>query len=123
KVPLRDREGKIIGVIGIGRDITDRKSAEEQISRYNKELREKNAEMQDDLHMAREIQEAFIPQQYPSFPRQAPQEESALRFFSRYLPTTAVGGDFFHVLPISDSSAGIFICDVMGHGVRAALVT
>jgi serine phosphatase RsbU (regulator of sigma subunit) len=34
-----------------------------------------------------------------------------------------VGGDFFDVLPISDTQAGVFICDVMGHGVRAALVT
>jgi serine phosphatase RsbU (regulator of sigma subunit) len=27
------------------------------------------------------------------------------------------------VLPVSETQAGIFICDVMGHGVRAALVT
>jgi sigma-B regulation protein RsbU (phosphoserine phosphatase) len=34
-----------------------------------------------------------------------------------------VGGDFFNVLPLSDTKAGLFICDVMGHGVRSALVT
>jgi len=34
-----------------------------------------------------------------------------------------ISGDFFDVFPLSDSSVGIFICDVMGHGVRAALVT
>jgi sigma-B regulation protein RsbU (phosphoserine phosphatase) len=33
-----------------------------------------------------------------------------------------VGGDFFDVFQLSDSMAGVFICDVMGHGVRAALV-
>jgi sigma-B regulation protein RsbU (phosphoserine phosphatase) len=33
-----------------------------------------------------------------------------------------VGGDFFDVFQISDSVAGVLICDVMGHGVRAALV-
>jgi serine phosphatase RsbU (regulator of sigma subunit) len=27
------------------------------------------------------------------------------------------------VLPLSDTKAGLFICDVMGHGVRSALVT
>ncbi len=123
KVPLRDSEGEIIGVIGIGRDITERKRAEEQLFRYNEEIRERNAELEDDLHMAREIQQAFLPQQYPTFPRQATPAESALHFYSRYIPTTAVGGDFFHILPISDTRAGIFICDVMGHGVRAALVT
>jgi phosphoserine phosphatase RsbU/P len=123
KVPLRDREGEAIGVIGIGRDITERKRAEEQIFRYNAEIQQRNVELEDDLHMAREIQQAFLPQQYPTFPRAARSLESNLRFFSRYIPTTAVGGDFFHVLPISDTQAGVFICDVMGHGVRAALVT
>ena len=34
----------------------------------------------------------------------------------------SVSGDFFEVLKLSDTSAGIFICDVMGHGVRSALV-
>ncbi|MGI8967371.1 MAG: PP2C family protein-serine/threonine phosphatase, partial [Limisphaerales bacterium] len=34
-----------------------------------------------------------------------------------------VGGDFFNVLQLSDTQAGVFICDVMGHGVRSALVT
>lgn len=123
KVPLRNRGGDTIGVIGIGRDITERKGAEEQIFRYNAEIRQRNAELEDDLHMAREIQQAFLPQQYPTFPRGASASESAIRFCSRYIPTTAVGGDFFHILPISDTEAGVFICDVMGHGVRAALVT
>jgi len=123
KVPLRNSEGKTVGIVGIGRDITDRKRAEEQLFRYNAEIRERNAELEDDLHMAREIQQAFLPQQYPSFPRKASPGESALRFVSRYIPTTAVGGDFFHVLALSDTEAGVFICDVMGHGVRAALVT
>lgn len=123
KVPLRDAAGKVVGIVGIGRDITARKSAEEKLQRYTDALREKNAEMEDDLNMAREVQQAFMPQQFPSFPRKAAPEESALRFVSRYLPTTALGGDFFHVLPISDTKAAVFICDVMGHGVRAALVT
>ncbi len=123
KVPLRDGKGKIIGVIGIGRDITARRDAERQLARYTQELRVKNAELEDDLEMAREVQQAFLPQQFPTFPRKAPPEESVLRFYSKYLPTTALGGDFFHILPISDFRAGIFICDVMGHGVRAALVT
>ena len=46
-----------------------------------------------------------------------------MRFCDRYRPNGAVGGDFFDVLALSDTRAGLFICDVMGHGVRAALVT
>ena len=46
-----------------------------------------------------------------------------LHFCHRYHPTGQVGGDFFNVLRLSDSKAGLFMCDVMGHGVRSALVT
>jgi len=123
KVPLRNNEGQLIGIVGIGRDITERKRAEEQLAIYNEELREKNTQLEDDLDMASEVQQAFLPQQFPSFPKDAAPGESAVGFFTRYLPTGAVGGDFFHVLPLSATEAGVFICDVMGHGVRAALVT
>lgn len=123
KVPLQGLDGDVVGVVGIDKNITGRKDAEEQLYRYNAEIRQRNAELEEDLHMAREIQQSFLPQQYPTFPRRVPAAESALNFYSRYIPTTAVGGDFFHILPISDVEAGVFICDVMGHGVRAALVT
>jgi len=123
KVPMRDAVGEVVGVIGIDRDITARKLAEEQLGQYMEELREKNAEMEDDLNMAREVQQAFFPQQFPSFPRRCTAEKSGLRFHSRYLPTATLGGDFFHVGTVAENCAGIFICDAMGHGVRAALIT
>src|SRR6201999_3791802 len=62
------------------------------------------------------------PQVYPTFPRSANSRDSRLRFSHRYQPTGAVGGDYFNVIPLSDTEAGVFICDVMGHGVRSALV-
>jgi sigma-B regulation protein RsbU (phosphoserine phosphatase) len=46
-----------------------------------------------------------------------------LTFCHRYHPTGQVGGDFFNVVPLAEHKAGLFICDVMGHGVRSALVT
>lgn len=42
KMPLKDGSGKIIGTFGISRDITERKRAEEEITRINQELREVN---------------------------------------------------------------------------------
>jgi sigma-B regulation protein RsbU (phosphoserine phosphatase) len=65
----------------------------------------------------------MLPQSFPVFPPGVAPAESLLKFSHRYQPTGTVGGDFFNVFPISDSKAGVFICDVMGHGVRSALVT
>jgi len=130
KTPLYSAGGEIIGLQGIFWDITEKKRAEEKVrkttlelAQSREELRAKNDQMEEDLRMARDIQEAMIPSSYPCFPRTATPEQSALRFHHLYIPTGAVGGDFFNILPLSDTKVGIFICDVMGHGVRSALVT
>jgi phosphoserine phosphatase RsbU/P len=130
KTPLYDSQGNISGLQGIFWDITEKKRTEEraqkassELARSREELRAKNEEMEEDLLMAREFQQAILPQQYPVFPRNADPGQSRIRFCHRYFPTGAVGGDFFNLMALSDTQAGIFICDVMGHGVRSALVT
>ena len=122
KMSLRDEKGELIGLVSTTRDITARKNAEEQLAKYAEELREKNAQLEEDLQTARELQNALLPQQYPLFPSSASKATSALRFHHFFHPSSGVGGDFFHVFRLSDSAAGVFICDVMGHGVRSALV-
>jgi PAS domain S-box-containing protein len=47
KVPLRDRLGNIIGLVGITADITERKVAEEKLRRFTAQLESSNAELQD----------------------------------------------------------------------------
>lgn len=41
----------------------------------------------------------------------------------KYIPSTHLGGDFFDVHNNQDGSTTIFIADVSGHGVQAALIT
>ena len=101
----------------------ERKRMTEQLHRYAAELREKNAQLESDFSMAREIQQIFLPNQYPTFPHSVAPEESLLKFSHRYISAAAVGGDFFDIFAITDTTAGVFICDVMGHGMRAALIT
>jgi serine phosphatase RsbU (regulator of sigma subunit) len=88
-----------------------------------REINAKNEQMHEELRMAREVQLAMLPQRYPTFPADVSAEFSALRFTHRYQPASEVSGDFFSVVRLSDETAGVFICDVMGHGVRSALVT
>ncbi len=116
KVPLRDLRDQIIGLVGISHDITERK-------RMQQELQRRTDEMEADVSMARQIQEAFFSQAYPVFPRHVAPAASALRFAHRYVPASTLGGDFFDIVRLSDTRCGILICDVMGHGVRAGLLT
>jgi serine phosphatase RsbU (regulator of sigma subunit) len=101
----------------------ERKRAEVELARYAAALQKKNEEMEADLRMAREVQQAFLPRQYPVFPHGVAPSESALCFCHRWIPATTLGGDFFDVLALSDTEAGVLIVDVMGHGLRSALVT
>ena len=123
KLPLRDSSGRIIGSIWpTSRDITERRRAEAQLAKYAEELRRKNQELEEDLGMARELQNALLPRRYPCFPRDVTPMQSALHFSHFLNASASVSGDFFDILQLSDNTAGIFICDVMGHGMRAALV-
>lgn len=101
----------------------ERHRLEEELARSTEELRQKNAQLQADLVMARGIQQALLPRHYPVLPAGAPAGGGALGFCHRWIPSEKVAGDYFDVFPVTDTAAGLFICDVMGHGVRAALVT
>jgi serine phosphatase RsbU (regulator of sigma subunit) len=107
-----------------------RKKAEDQrnraaiaLSLSHDELRQKNSQMEADLDLAHEIQMAFLPEKYLNFPRVVGPLENFLHFDHRYYPTSTLGGDFIDIVMVSDTEVGVFICDVMGHGVRSALVT
>ncbi len=83
----------------------------------------KTREIQSDLAMAREFQEALLPRAYPRVPPEGEPDPVRLQFNHVYQPTLAMSGDFFDVIKVSDHKAGVLIADVMGHGARSALVT
>lgn len=87
----------------LNQEIRDRKAAEAHLLR--------------DLEMARTIQERMLPEvdRMPSSTR--------LSFGSRYLALESVGGDLYDVIRLSPDRTAVFIADVSGHGVPAALVT
>ncbi|MEA3208983.1 MAG: phosphoserine phosphatase RsbU/P [Chthoniobacter sp.] len=101
----------------------ERERIADQLARYAEDLRAKNAQLEADLEMARDVQQVFLTQKHPTFPRGVEPQESWVRFCQCYKPAERVGGDFFSMLPLSDTEVGVFICDVVGHGLQAALVT
>jgi PAS domain S-box-containing protein len=58
KTPMRDAQGHLIGVLGLGRDITQRKQAEEELKKHRDHLENLVAERTTDLLIAKEAAEA-----------------------------------------------------------------
>ena len=130
KLPLLDSRGEVIGICGINKDFTAMKEMQDALAEERNrlkattaELEAKNAVLEADIQLAREVQEALLPRDYPTFPGFGISGQNALSFAHCYLPAAAVGGDFFDIFPLSQTRAGILVCDVMGHGLRAALIT
>ena len=75
-----------------------------------------NAAYESEMSIARNIQMAMIPNQYPPFP-----ERNDIDIFGTMIPAKSVGGDLFDFLLRDDH---IFFCigDVSGKGMPAALV-
>ena len=95
---------------------------ERRVRERTREVCEKNRIMEEHLLMAHELQATLLPRRFPTIPPGVEQGRSALRIFNFYRPFNFVAGDCFYVTRVSPSALGLFVCDVMGHGVRAALV-
>lgn len=118
KFPWIDRSGHVRGTFGVSSDVTELVEAKQQADSYASELAIRNQAYEEELQLAREIQQTLAGSSFPRISRNG----MALDFGARYLPITGMAGDFFEILRISDDTAGVLICDVMGHGVRSALV-
>ncbi len=70
--------------------------------------------IQKELALARQIQLSIMPTLIPSI--------QGLDIAARYSPMTSVAGDFYDFMPVDDKRLGVFVADVSGHGVPAALV-
>jgi len=113
--PNVDADGHVVGMVWSLLDVSDQKRIQQELIEYNTQLAE-------DLSLANEFQIAFMQRDYPAFPPGAGIADSALELGHVYIPSGAVGGDFFEIFAVSASQVGIFISDVMGHGVRSALI-
>jgi len=71
--------------------------------------------IQQDLEKAKKIQQSLIPQKMP--------DQEGLKIAARYIPMDLVGGDLFDFIEFPNNRFGIFVADVSGHGIAAAMVS
>ena len=120
KLPWLDRRGELIGTFGITSDITDLLRTQGMLASLAEEMQTRYKAVEEELQLAREIQQALLPSDLGGMKLERFARE--ITFGCRYAPASEMAGDFYEMLPISKSSVGFFVCDVMGHGVRASLV-
>jgi len=89
-------------------DVTD-------IEEKNIELKKKQHQIEQDLKAAAAIQQSLLPHTLPDIPK--------IDMAWRFEPCGQIGGDIFNVLSLDDTSIGLYMLDVCGHGVPAALIT
>jgi sigma-B regulation protein RsbU (phosphoserine phosphatase) len=69
--------------------------------------------VEQELQIASQIQQSFLPKHYPDVP--------GVSIAAISLPARTVGGDLYDVIDLGDGRLGIIIGDVAGKGVPAAL--
>jgi sigma-B regulation protein RsbU (phosphoserine phosphatase) len=124
KVPLRDADGQVQGIVGMAADITVQKEAEARALKAQRELEGKNQQMEAELAVARELQTELMSSSMQTVREELDTKAPFVPGIGfHYEPCEYLAGDFFQAIPYSKRSFGLLLCDVMGHGVKAALVT
>ncbi|MCP4130694.1 MAG: PAS domain S-box protein [bacterium] len=111
--PIRNNRGEITHYLAVKEDITERKKAEEALRISEENLRKKNQAMERELNYAQIIIKELLPSKTPEY--------RYLKMEYRYMSLEAIGGDFFSFTELHENGLGVFLGDVSGHGVSAAL--
>jgi PAS domain S-box-containing protein len=108
--PVESAGGQL--VLGVIRDITERKRAETELRQANSQLEARQSEIEADLQLAARVQQSLAP---------ANLTWGGLSVETFYQPARTIGGDFVLITEGADR-LNIVICDVCGHGIGAALL-
>lgn len=85
----------------------------ENVELHSQRLQEER--LQQELALAREIQQGYLPRTLDGFP------DANFEILGRVFPARQVAGDFYDYFPTRDGRLAFFIGDVSGKGMPAAL--
>lgn len=88
---------------------------ENELASKVRQLSKASERIKSDLEAAAAMQQSLLPP--------ASGEQKGLKYSSIYKPCEEIGGDLFNMVPLGKTHMGIYIFDVSGHGVPAALQT
>jgi sigma-B regulation protein RsbU (phosphoserine phosphatase) len=127
--PLRNQDGKILGVIQLDTQDRNRQFNKEDLELLvavcnqaalaleNARLHEERVtreRLEREMEFARQVQAVLLPSELPRLPE--------YEFHAFYKAARYVGGDFYTVLPLGDGRWVLAVGDVAGKGVAAALL-
>jgi phosphoserine phosphatase RsbU/P len=87
---------------------------ERRLSARNAELESAAEATHRDLQAAAMIQRSYLPRTAP--------ENVGMRFAWKFNPCEALAGDSLNICPLTEDHVAIYVLDVAGHGVAAALL-
>ena len=92
--------------------LADRRNQE--LKKAHEVIKGQNKKMRRDLEVAARVQQSLLPSTLP------PTERA--QFTWAYRPCDELAGDILNVVQINDRHVGLYVVDVSGHGVPAALL-
>jgi PAS domain S-box-containing protein len=104
-------DGQPYGII-TATDITDQKLVQEELSKKNALLLERQHQMEEELVLAERVQQSLAPRGLTW---------GRVSVEAHYQPASSIGGDYGLVIP-GDDRLDVVVCDVSGHGISSALV-
>ena len=104
---MEDPDGRTFTIISFT-DISEQKSAEEQLRAANKLLEERQKEIEEDLTLAARVQQSLAPKSLTW---------GNLEVEAFYHPVRTIGGDFGLVSTLDTDHLNLLVCDVSGHGI------
>jgi len=103
---------ELLARLKVGLRITD---LERNLAQRNQELEKINDRMRRDLQAAAKIQQSLLPTQLP--------ECEKVNFAWKYVPCDELAGDTLNLFYLDEDHIGLYLLDVSGHGVPAALLS